>query len=521
MLTKCRILPDSLFALLHTQYQLSPAKSNKMDLSNVVFIENKPKKKNRKGRKGKQEEKTSEKWNLVPPNAGEPQSKKVHGKVYHYCHQCKFWALHQPGKGKNCKSASSGMGELMQAFGNKQNSFQSSTWFDNGTGNGPAGTKHSSRSDPLTRTAFSPFSSSSIAATCNGTAAPSSFGDGFSKQSPFSCATNATSLGVGVGANSSSTNPFSFPAAPKASSPNQKFPFGGVSGASGSNSFASRTPAAYGSNMIAGTKPAASAANMASVGKQHQTPSSMFTFGSSFRSPGNDKELDLFAQATPTMNKAPTFQFGRARTAVWNDQQDKQPPSGPFVFGGSSGSPKPKQVDAFGGQPQPGSFTLGSSFRAPENEQKPGFFLQPTPTPNKANVPFGNPHIGNGSERLVNQPASGLFQPSTQPSTQPTPTAPAFGSGAQPINWHSSSPSLPPSPSNSSTSPQMVIQQTQPSPDAVPSFLFDHYPSRSVTPPTPMQVDPLTDALSCDTMFSAQITALELKRREMEQYLVQ
>ncbi|CAB9501162.1 mRNA cap guanine-N7 methyltransferase [Seminavis robusta] len=43
-------------------------------------------------------------WNLIPPGPDEPREQNRHGKVYYYCDHCQFWALHQPGQGKNCKN---------------------------------------------------------------------------------------------------------------------------------------------------------------------------------------------------------------------------------------------------------------------------------------------------------------------------------------------------------------------------------------------------------------------------------
>ena len=95
-----------------------------MDLSNVVFIENK-----KSGKKKKNEKRT-----MVPPKHNEPWTKRKFGKLYRYCQYCKYWALHQPGEGKNCKRVLvDPVNDLMNSFGGK-GSFQSSSWFDSGGG---------------------------------------------------------------------------------------------------------------------------------------------------------------------------------------------------------------------------------------------------------------------------------------------------------------------------------------------------------------------------------------------------
>jgi len=55
-------------------------------------------------------------WVKVPPKGREPRTEKHNGKTYHWCHHCKFWALHRPGKGKRCQAVDP-LGHLLNYFG--------------------------------------------------------------------------------------------------------------------------------------------------------------------------------------------------------------------------------------------------------------------------------------------------------------------------------------------------------------------------------------------------------------------
>jgi len=66
----------------------------------------------------------SQHWNKVPPKDGEPKTKKHHGKIYHWCHYCKFWSFHKPGKGKKCQAVDP-VAHLLNYFGGKNMSHES------------------------------------------------------------------------------------------------------------------------------------------------------------------------------------------------------------------------------------------------------------------------------------------------------------------------------------------------------------------------------------------------------------
>ena len=158
---------------LLTNFNQETTKTTKMDLSNVVFLESQPtktkkkttqnktnktalhkkqrrkvkankpdrmvveitdrsalktkqRKKNGKAQKKPQQKAKARKeaefppanWVKVPPANGEPNTKQKNGKTYHWCHHCKYWGLHLPGKGKLCQAVDP-LAHLLSYFGGR------------------------------------------------------------------------------------------------------------------------------------------------------------------------------------------------------------------------------------------------------------------------------------------------------------------------------------------------------------------------------------------------------------------
>lgn len=97
-------------AVKHNKPQKSTTRTNRAALENKKkFLKDEP-------AKGKPKDKLPTNRNKVPPKNGAPKTKRHGGKTYHWCPHCNFWSFHKPGKGKRCQAVDP-LNHLLNYFG--------------------------------------------------------------------------------------------------------------------------------------------------------------------------------------------------------------------------------------------------------------------------------------------------------------------------------------------------------------------------------------------------------------------
>jgi hypothetical protein len=330
-----------------------------MDLRNVVFIENKT---NSMGMETGPLNYAAKAWNLNPPKPSEPRTKRRNGKVYHYCHHCKYWALHQPGTGKHCGRLEP-LSERLHASRNNDSS-QSATRFgitkvSSGTLHG--GVMKSSATVPWTRGSVitphynQPFGSPLLVKTpmLERTSVSGGMGGGGGGHG------TSTPLPLDVGA--------SFPpAATATATANGQFPFG-VSGESGGGKLFSVTSTLSPFSAAFGFGPAATTGN-GLLGVRHD--------------PGYKKTFNGTFVPSPFSDRA-----GFAPPATVNYQS-------PFVL--SSGSSHGKSIT---GTPIPSPFSMGNGFVPAATANGHGSFE--VSSQDSLGKPFGLPKSDKSSPQML------------------------------------------------------------------------------------------------------------------------
>jgi hypothetical protein len=492
--------PSQLDFNTNRQETYTKAIKGKMDLSNVVFLENKPSERVGAGNKNDD----TKEWNKVAPKPGEPTTKHRRGKTYHWCSHCQFWALHRPGQGKACKGGGTldPLKNLTEGFNNSNNR--------EGFARQQAGSNNMFGSSGNNYGMFGsqPQQQQGMSFRAPGNHRP--FGQPLPAETPI----------FGTAANNINTDKKQW-----------QFGFGNASQESLPKPLAnspSRQPAAFG----AGIKPSpfvfGTGATPTFGGASQE--SSPFVFGSS----RNQQTTTTFGTEQQQRHLFGTGSFGTnpQKTAVGGSPFGEPPGASAFgsrVGVGSSSSPLSSKTPIFGSGFAAPTFDAGgpSTNTSPFGDTKTSF----NPTTPAATSPQSPFSVGAGSGRPTSffpqQPEHKHAAPFAIPK-QPAPAANpnSFHNSQQPTNPFSPPAASsfvlqtcpPPSPSLSALvpappSPPPATPPSAPIPSPAPTPCWFHSPP---PPPPPAVVVPMNTG----DMLEVQMKALEAKRQEMAQYLV-